>query len=1721
MEERFRGDRSRANLIGHCLLLACLIMSFAATAAAQVPHVMKGEAVTTEFIGRSIAVHSLPVNAARPEDNAPAKEPAVSESPSDGAVATETKGGESTPPLDTTATETTDASPSNVAESKLYTATSAPAPMPVPQATPSCARTITADVVAFDQVYTYNRFGAFNPAGMMYALRRDIVRINTSLGWVAGNVQLRPDKRPRPIVLRANVGDCLQVTFQNLLTPDRNDVDDINFTNQPPTQTYTNEPEKLRPEDEPFTRAASIHANGLEYVNSIADDGASVGNNPDSLATPNGPVVTYKWFARKQGQFLIYSMGTVAGGEGDGGQLDLGLFGEVNVEPAGAKWYRSQVTAADLQLVKTGTNPNGTPIINYEAVYPTGHQYAGKPILNMLQGYEIVHTDVNAIITDFTEDCSHAPPSGTCGQNFREFGVIFHDEIKTVQAFPELEQDIFHGVRDGFGINYGSGSMGAPVLANRKNLGPAKNCKECKFEEFFLTSWPNGDPAMVVRKNSSGVVSEVLFPDDPSGVHHSYLNDPVRFRNVHAGPKETHVFHLHAHQWLHEPREDGSTYLDSQTISPGGAFTYEINYGGSGNRNINPGDAIFHCHLYPHFAQGMWELWRNHDVFEQGTPDRNLPDAEIAGGTPNPAIIPIKGRPMPPMPTEDFKGYPFYIAAQAGHRPPQPAFDMDWDGGLPRHRVLAATVVDGPAAIDPALLADPVANRVRTQNTDPNLLAFARELITANIELLPPNGTPAEVKAQQFHAGLFPGGMPALKPLTPPVTPWPGASYPSFTSAGAAGPFYVNGRAPQPGAPFADPCPNTFVDGTGTEREVDIRTYRAAYIQFDMTVNRAGWHDRQARIAVLEQDVTPTLNGTRAPEPLFFRANSGECVVFKATNLIPNVLNLDDFQIFTPTDTLGQHIHLVKFDVTSSDGAANGWNYEDGTFTADEVRERIAANNAFQQSIGGSQILTPKIHPNFGPGPDNKWVGAQTTTQRWWADPLVNRAGQDRTIRTVFSHDHFGPSSHQHHGMYAALVVEPTDSLWQAFDGSYLGGAGIPPPRTDGGPTSFKANIIFDTPETFDQSPSYREFNLAFADFAIVYRPDLLPVNPPARELVPLPIAVEADLDHPMPESISAADPGTELINYRNEPIPLRIRNPSTNQQWTDARGDMSNVFSTTVHGLDPFTPLLEGYEGDNVQVRLIQGAQEEQHVFTLHGGRWLHEPSAPNSGYYNGQAIGISEHFEFELPPIPAVGNVHGGNPTTADFLYGSGATDNLWNGMWGIMREYRGTRPGLQPLPANGNGVVSSSDPGLRSDFCPSFAPQKHLYVEAWLATDLVGANGILYNTTFGLKDPAGIVFVEHDNVAPIQAGTKKLEPLILRARSGDCVNVKLTNKLPAVLPDYAGWNFMPVLINHFNLNQIHPSNEVSLHPQLMEYDVRTSDGANVGINERQTVAPGANIQYRWYAGKVQVQPNGVRTATPVEFGTINLTDYGDIMKHGSHGAIGSMIIEPQNSTWTFPESNSMATADVTAGTNVFREFVLSYQDDLNMQAPDGTPIRNYVDDEDPEDSGMKAFNYRTDPIWARLGFLPQMKETNPSTFSDVPTLINNVNQAQVLRTITSPIQTPIFMANAGMKLRFRVNEPTGHPRQHGFTLFGHSWFHEGWVNNSTVIWRPGIDPEPDSMTIGSQSGHTARRHWNIVLPSAGGPFRVQGDYMYRTQESFQFTNGLWGILRVGPPQ
>ena len=1259
-------------------------------------------------------------------------------------------------------------------------------------------RVVCADLVALDQMLVYNRFGSFNPFGMIFALRRDVVPMsmdagpadtdcNTDTGahppstqaLVEGAVRLRDCRRPRPVVLRANVGDLLYLRVTNLLAPAAGITDPAprDFTRDFCRTGGTDDPSRalVAPEISRGDSTMVDHGEAL-CPNDAASGGgtAASAHAPDwprtrsvnlviqglmPIAQPNetrphaacfgldavapGDDFTCLYEVVQEGTHFLSSRAAPAGGNGDGGSITHGLFGAVLAERPGTRWYRSQISQKAMDAVWTpqtsGVRHARQDGLNYEKGID------GIPVLNMARSIdgpdfrtamavEIVHSDLNAVIwCDSEADAAKGTdPLGCAAEDraadrteeprydaFREFSVFFHDELKTfyTRNFQELAQfGQLAGVRDGFAINYGASGMGTLLLANRKGIGPSASCMECLYEEFFLTSWANGDPALLE-----------WYPDDPSNVHHSYLNDPVVFRNFHAGPKETHVFHLHAHQWFAGNDPGRGSYLDSQTVAPGQGFTYNIYHGGrkdgqggayvagSGNRNRTVGDSIFHCHLYPHFAQGMWALWRVHDVLEDGT--RKLPDGQAepglsteiratdqldhkrtgsvdpvtgawigddpatpteqeGAGTPIPALVPLPGNPLPPLPSyaepaaatpgaqddgpsdqaalttfprraasslprrgpsrvaasdrlpnwngperiiraqatampaptpaatppddvtdpaetpaaNAMPGYPFYIAGEAGHRPPQAPLDIArkiddagnltdeyLSGGLGRHVVIKAerkldfiskaTQTDDD---DLAAALNQGNNRQRLEALRSQMVAKALALgdMTAHLEKaeirpLDPEGSPLERAAQIFHHDG--AGLTILRADGQPSTASNGgyetmtAPLPDTPAAITTGWFNVNGAPPAPGAPFADPCGGAVGrDGPATSNDPFVeaaqyvidpnlrgfRRYEVSAVQLDLVVNQAGWHDPQARIDVLTntspgyKDSSPASRDRISPttrddsEPFFFRALSGECIEFRHTNELPKDLELDDFQVRTPTDTIGQHIHLVKFDVTSSDGSGNGWNYEDGTFAADELLARRCASRESAKPLTdipkwGFTAATDalcKAHANkddplsriwrlpMGTALDGTTYTAdiagqapiktrdlfQTTTQRWFADPILTQESGgkelDRTMRTVFSHDHFGPSSIQQHGFYTALLIEPNEA--RVCDPGMLGACtaaqtGVTPHQVANADAGWVGShkVILGKSANDPFHPDYREFALAVADFALLYDP--------------------------------------------------------------------------------------------------------------------------------------------------------------------------------------------------------------------------------------------------------------------------------------------------------------------------------------------------------------------------------------------------------------------------------------------------------------------------------------------------------------------------------------------------------------------------------------------------------------------------------------------------------
>ena len=531
-------------------------------------------------------------------------------------------------------------------------------------------------------------------------------------------------------------------------------------------------------------------------------------------------------------------------------------------------------------------------------------------------------------------------------------------------------------------------------------------------------------------------------------------------------------------------------------------------------------------------------------------------------------------------------GYPFWIAGienTVGQRPPTPPLDMlteaqasdlgidtrfggGVDGGLPRH------TLDGYRA---------GGTSVDTQTR----LDFSKVVTRARPLFLPEEGTDLEQLAMAFHAqrchdSFLPDGTPAACSDTT------GDSRPD------SGGYITNGAPPVPGAPYNEPCIDDqgdllisgqqgdffdAQDGFGTKGTpvwgADTpRFYKAANIELDVVFNKVGYHFPQQRIIALNEDVLPTLNKERPPEPFVIRLNTFDCAQYLHTNLVPEAYELDDYQVRTPTDIIGQHIHLPKWDLTTADGAANGWNYEDGTLSPGMVRERIEAINDFNETaanpvatLDGRTHLEPEEHPFFGPGTNGAWLGARTTMQRWFADPVVNVDGIDRGLGIIFTHDHYGPSTHQQVGLYATVLVEPASSEWLHNEtGVQLFG------RDDGGPTSWQAQIIDKNLDDGDQS--FREFYFEFGDFQHAYEAgifvgrgpngEVMPptkdtfrnaINPSFRQqaqpvfpdIVRFPPVCPGGVDRPCPEAISADDIGMLVVNYRNEPIGLRVFDPN------------------------------------------------------------------------------------------------------------------------------------------------------------------------------------------------------------------------------------------------------------------------------------------------------------------------------------------------------------------------------------------------------------------------------------------------------------------------------------------------------------------------------------------------------------------------------------------------
>jgi len=636
----------------------------------------------------------------------------------------------------------------------------------------------------------------------------------------------------------------------------------------------------------------------------------------------------------------------------------------------------------------------------------------------------------------------------------------------------------------------------------------------------------------------------------------------------------------------------------------------------------------------------------------------------------------------------------------------------------------------------------------------------------------------------------------------------------------------------------------------------------------------------------------------------------------------------------------------------------------------------------------------------------------------------------DVELKAWFFHDHLYPVSHQQHGVFGSGVVHPRFT------------------KTVDSRSGEAVHHGTQVTTTHPLIPDYRDFALFVQDFALLFDKDGNPINPP-----------------PFPGSQD--DPGVFGVNYKNDPLQFRL-GPDKDPAYT---------FSSYVNG-DPVTPILKAYEGDPIRIRLLQGAQEESHSFNVHGLRWKRERGDLNSKFEAQQHIGISESFTMETYI-----------PHSGDYLWTFETEEDLWNGLWGLIRAYGEKVPDLIPLSdrprplkqskalpeQNGEKPPQADDPTL----LPVKGPLRNFDIAAFQVP-------IVYND-FGDHDPHGIIFALQEDMDAILKGERKPEPLVIRANVGDTVEITLTSYLKLELFPFNDGIYPYPKVKEQAFYP--PSLRISLHPQLINYDVKTSAGETVGFNGDQTIGPGEKRTYCWWVDS--------------QVGACGMWDMADIRNHKSHGAFGAFIAEPRGTEYLDPHTLK----PVRTGANVIlrnpflpdiREFVLLLHDGVRLLDKDNQlivdpiaglllpPTGEEQDDIDTYDYGSRGFNYRSERLLNRYRKNPVMHELFSTPIFGDPA-------------------TPLFESYVGEPVTIRLVTPADRRRSHTFHLHGHRWrFDVKDINSRT-----------ESFAGLNVAGATRNLE---LLGGAGAYMGFPGDYMYRSGNiQWDIEQGMWGIMRV----
>jgi manganese oxidase len=247
-----------------------------------------------------------------------------------------------------------------------------------------------------------------------------------------------------------------------------------------------------------------------------------------------------------------------------------------------------------------------------------------------------------------------------------------------------------------------------------------------------------------------------------------------------------------------------------------------------------------------------------------------------------------------------------------------------------------------------------------------------------------------------------------------------------------------------------------------------------------------------------------------------------------------------------------------------------------------------------------------------------------------------------------------------------------------------------------------------------------------------------------------------------------------------------------------------------------------------------------------------------------------------------------------------------------------------------------------------------------------------------------------------------------------------------------------------------------------------------------------------------------------------------------------VGALVIGPEGSKvcdGNDTDSGGVSRKVCTMDGKTYGDHVLVMQDAVSA-VQHGFPVPDLRGAEEPDDYGVKAINYKTEPLWARRGGSPSVEFGDRNVNFDYTTVfsskkLGNACESGVPPNGNSPIacdpETPVIKASPGEALRIHFVHPGGHTRQQGLTLAGHGFHPYPWGNDSHTFAPERCWPKPNEPTpTGCLTWQGVYNGFGPMMATtlsfkAGGTAELAKDYLLRSQSSFLLDGGLWGILRV----